>query len=411
MESEKQSHETTRRTSSSLEHQIITMKAELSDLQVDVKKRENTNTELNTKLQSYSVEASQTEKLQSLNANYEKELCSKRQQIEALASNLTEQSTNTTKLKEEITQLSAELQCVSLLKSELESKEREKEGLFNQLQGYIEKDKVQPSTRDEVTKLTEELKKLVEVNSDLSFEVKQEKLESKTLKEDLASEKKRRKRAERSQENGASAEALRNQVVHLRAEIEKKERDNTLLRSTQNKHHDELLIRSHASNNTEGDLVICKEGDVAWRIKYLSEQVEDKERQLEEQRSEVTRVKSLEAKLISANLRIQGLSQSAQIDRNRDYSISLSESERWQTRAMINEERHRISEAERKEVNLINANLLERKVPSLRSLKGSDMSSSPSADFPMLGLAKSDSCSSWRPKPPNIRPALTRNYP
>eukprot|EP01064_Diplonema_japonicum_P039038 TRINITY_DN9685_c0_g1_i1.p1 TRINITY_DN9685_c0_g1~~TRINITY_DN9685_c0_g1_i1.p1 ORF type:complete len:159 (+),score=36.29 TRINITY_DN9685_c0_g1_i1:143-619(+) len=154
----------------------------------------------------------------------------------------------------------------------------------------------------------------------------------------------------------------------------------------------------------EGDLVIQKDSDVNWKIKHLSELVDEKERVIDGQRLELSRVKSLEAKLLSANNKIQGMCQAAQIDRNRDQSILQQENEKWQTRAMINEERTRLSEAQRNEVSLINSSIYDKQRSASVAFKSIlNMPASPPAH--LSGMS-----GSWRPKPPTMKPLLqTRN--
>ncbi|KAJ9458310.1 Phosphatidylinositol 4-phosphate 5-kinase 8 [Diplonema papillatum] len=283
-----------------------------------------------------------------------------------------------------------------------------------------------------------EVERLREKVKDQQHELRVEKAEAKNLKDELAGEKKRRKRAEKNAETGLSVEGLRNQLVHLRAEVEAKDRELSDLRLHQEKQNayggyplngtgvEQLVTLGSADLKRSGrSSVFAGSGtDVAWRLKHLLEQGEEKDRVIENQRQELARVKSLEAKLLTANSRIQGLCQSQQMGRNKDMNMSLSDSDRWHTRSMINEERLRINEEEKREISMIN-HALSRQQQQRRSIhvlpKASPIEPLPgngplaaaagiedlSNDYegtagPLADLSRTAS-GTWRPKPPPLK--------
>ena len=170
------------------------------------------------------------------------------------------------------------------------------------------------------------------------------------LRDELGGEKKRRKRAEKALgDGGASAEALRNQLVHLRARLEEADRENRSLKHRQTKQNDELFMAENqtAECGSEG----MAAGVSKWHLQRLQSTLEEKEKLIESQRLEINRVKLLESKLIAANSKINGLFQSAQMEKSREQIMSISESERWKAREMINKERELMLEQEKRDVS------------------------------------------------------------
>eukprot|EP01062_Namystynia_karyoxenos_P028084 TRINITY_DN2134_c0_g1_i3.p1 TRINITY_DN2134_c0_g1~~TRINITY_DN2134_c0_g1_i3.p1 ORF type:complete len:1194 (+),score=488.42 TRINITY_DN2134_c0_g1_i3:93-3674(+) len=281
-------------------------------------------------------------------AEYQKEVNGHRREIAGLEEELGAHRAAATAARSAATE---HQEVADALRKQMNELESENDQLRMQVRGLMDRPGGGGGEGADLRRLQEKIK---ELEKDQRLDAQ----ELRNLREELAGERKRRKRAEKQlqeQGGGASAEALRNQLVHLRAQAEQQERDMQELRE-QNSRQDMARMETERQRRVQWTAP-GKDHDLAWRVRYLQEQLDEKERIIEEQRLEVSRVKQLEAKLVSANQRIQGLSKSAEMDRTRELHRAVSESERWSTQEMIAAERRRISDLERRELAAINGTL------------------------------------------------------
>uniref|UniRef100_A0A7S1J953 Uncharacterized protein n=1 Tax=Eutreptiella gymnastica TaxID=73025 RepID=A0A7S1J953_9EUGL len=183
------------------------------------------------------------------------------------------------------------------------------------------------------------LESLREAKSDAEADYRVAKQTISGLKEELSSEKKRRKRAEKLLNSGEdqSAESYKNQVVILRSELERKTAEIAGLHSQLDTHdqyskqHDSRF-QGHSSSDPESDgRVQMLERKVAELLKKM----EEKDQILKYQAEEIRKVTQLQAQLQVARDKLEVMNASSEVNGIKEMTRLLSAQSQFDNRRLL----------------------------------------------------------------------------
>eukprot|EP01012_Entosiphon_sulcatum_P026626 TRINITY_DN32097_c0_g1_i1.p1 TRINITY_DN32097_c0_g1~~TRINITY_DN32097_c0_g1_i1.p1 ORF type:complete len:1159 (-),score=228.77 TRINITY_DN32097_c0_g1_i1:11-3487(-) len=223
---------------------------------------------------------------------------------------------------------------VAQLTSSAASDERISE-LERQLNEAEEERRQQLSDMKPTMQIIDDLK---EQRKDLQTELRLAQQDVLRLKEEVATEKKRRKRAEKLQNEDASVEGYKNQVTHLRSELEHKEAQIAAMENQM-----ERLKPVRGNGKREAEVPAFSENTqqalLEVRIKQLLDRLEEKDRLLQQQAAELRKVTLLEAQLVAANDKIAVLSHGAEANERRDLARLAHAQSQMDTRYLLSGKR------------------------------------------------------------------------